>query len=74
LKNLIDIISENTALRKILDEDYYNGMLLLRLAFEQSKDEFTITLKSIFFDSQLGSGIRFYKNNPEKYIEKLLEF
>jgi hypothetical protein len=66
--------SDNSTIKKILDLDYKNAMLLFRLAFEQYKDEFTLTLKSIYFDSKSGAGIKLYKNSPAEYISKLQEY
>lgn len=70
----VDLAADADSLQGLLDEDFEHSMLLFRLAFEQSKDEFTITLKSIFFNSQHGSGVKLYKQDPPAYVSKLLEY
>lgn len=61
-------------IKAILEESYDDAMLLFRLAMEQSKDEFTLTLQSLFFDNPKGTGINAYHKDPEIYILRLMEY
>ena len=52
----IDGSFDKSTIISILESDFDNAILYFRLIFEQSKDEFAITLKSLFVDSSKGSG------------------
>lgn len=43
-------------LTQILQNDFDAGITFFRLVLEQSKDEFTKTLKALFFNSKIGCG------------------
>jgi hypothetical protein len=66
-------ISENHLIQ-ILQKDFDAGITFFRLVLEQSKDEFTETLKALFFNSKLGYGKTSFLANPGGYIGKLVEY
>jgi hypothetical protein len=59
---------------EILDNDFENAMLFFRLLHEQSKDEFAITLRTLFDKFPKGPGKTGYKNDPVGYVRKLVEY
>lgn len=59
---------------QILNKNYDAGITLFRIVFEQSKDEFTETLKALFFNSVEGSGKLAFVLNPGKYVEVLAQY
>jgi hypothetical protein len=59
---------------RILQKDFEAGITFFRLVFEQSKDEFTETLKALFFNSKLGYGKSGFLSNPNEYIQILIEY
>ena len=61
-------------LKELLEKNYAAGITLFRLILEQSKDEFTETLKAIFFDNQYGYGKTAFRKNPIGYIEALEKY
>ena len=65
---------DSDLLKKILKQDFDNGILFFRLIFEQSKDEFNITLKSLFYDSPEGSGKNSFKKDPDGYADRLIRY
>ena len=44
------------------------------MVHEQSKDEFNITLKSLFIDSPKGAGKNAFKSDADRYVDKLIEY
>ncbi len=58
----------------ILQKDFEAGITFFRLVLEQSKDEFTETLKALFFNSNLGYGKTCFSSNPNEYIRILKEY
>lgn len=61
-------------LKRILTSDFQNAILFFRLVHEQSKDEFNITLKSLFIDSPKGAGKNAFKSDADRYVDKLIEY
>lgn len=59
---------------QILQKDFEAGITFFRLVLEQSKDEFTETLKAIYFDSQISGGKMGFVANPPEYIRILKEY
>lgn len=59
---------------QILRKDFEEGITFFRLVLEQSKDEFTETLKALFFTSNLGYGKAGFLSNPNEYIRILKEY
>ncbi|MFN3997269.1 hypothetical protein [Algoriphagus sp.] len=59
---------------QILQKDFDAGITFFRLVLEQSKDEFTETLKALFFNSQIGCGKNGFISNPNEYIRILKEY
>lgn len=55
----------------ILQKDFEAGITFFRLVFEQSKDEFTETLKALFFNSKIGIGKNGFLSNPNEYVRIL---
>lgn len=58
-------------LKKLLEKNFDAGITLFRLVLEQSKDEFTETLKALFYDSEDGHGKKSFKKNPNQYVRNL---
>jgi hypothetical protein len=69
-----DAVLDRAYITKILTDDFDNAILFFRLIHEQSKDEFTITLKSLFMNFPKGYGKTSFKNNPDDYIERLIGY
>ena len=63
---------DRAAIIEILTDDFDDGILFFRLLFEQSKDEFTLTLKKLFINEELGAGKTAFKDDPAKYSDKLI--
>ncbi|MBN7810494.1 hypothetical protein J0A68_05980 [Algoriphagus sp. H41] len=59
---------------QILERDYETGITFFRLALEQSKDEFTETLKAIFFNNPNGYGKLAFIIHPTNYARTLAEY
>lgn len=55
----------------LLLKNYDAGITLFRLILEQSKDEFTETMKALFYENSGGSGKSAFLKNPEKFVEVL---
>jgi hypothetical protein len=70
----IDGSFDESIIIAILEKDFDNAILYFRLIFEQSKDEFTITLKSLFVDFSKGSGKTSFKEDKQKYVSKLVDY
>ncbi|MEM0940629.1 MAG: hypothetical protein AAGI25_12690 [Bacteroidota bacterium] len=58
-------------LKSLLGANFEAGVTLFRLVLEQSKDEFTETLKALFYDSESGHGKTVFKKNPDQYVRTL---
>lgn len=58
-------------LKKLLEKNFDAGITLFRLVLEQSKDEFTETLKALFYDFEDGHGKKSFKKNPNQYVLNL---
>ncbi|WP_421874884.1 DpnII family type II restriction endonuclease [Marinoscillum sp.] len=58
-------------LKGLLEKNFDAGITLFRLVLEQSKDEFTETLKALFFDNKYGHGKISFRNNPNEYLAVL---
>ncbi len=58
-------------LKSLLELNFDVGITLFRLVLEQSKDEFTETLKALFYDNQSGHGKTAFKKNPDQYVRTL---
>lgn len=58
-------------LKSLLEKNFDAGITLFRLVLEQSKDEFTETLKALFFDNKYGHGKISFRNNPNEYLAVL---
>lgn len=63
-----------THLIQILQKDFDAGITFFRLVLEQSKDEFTETLKALFFNSKIACGKNGFLSNPNEYINILKEY
>jgi hypothetical protein len=61
------------SIEKMLEHDYDNAILFFRLILEESKDEFTITLRSLFSESPRGSAKNSFRGDPKYYVAKLIE-
>ena len=61
-------------LKELLDKNYDAGITLFRLILEQSKDEFTETLKALFYDNEFGHGKTAFKKNPTEYLNTLEQY
>ena len=61
-------------LKKLLEKNFDAGITLFRLVLEQSKDEFTETLKALFYDSENGHGKTAFKKNSDEYVETLEKY
>ncbi len=59
---------------EILEKDYDTGITFFRLVLEQSKDEFTETLKALFFNNQLGYGKLAFQKNRSGYVQVLAQY
>lgn len=55
----------------LLEEDFEVGITLFRIILEQSKDEFTETLKAIFFENPKGYGKTSFKTDSIEYVKTL---
>lgn len=62
------------SIKLILSKDFNHAILFFRLINEHSKDEFTIILRSLFIDFPKGCGKTSFKDNPDKYVDKLIEY
>jgi len=60
-------------IKAMLRTDFKHGMLFFRLILGQSKDEFAITLKSLFYDFPKGAGSNSFKHNPDRYVDTIME-
>lgn len=58
----------------LLEKNFDAGITLFRLILEQSKDEFTETLKALFYDNENGHGKTSFKKNPDEYAKTLVDF
>ncbi len=58
-------------LKFLLESNFEAGITLFRLVLGQSKDEFTETLKALFYDNQSGFGKTAFKKNPDLYVKTL---
>jgi hypothetical protein len=58
----------------LLEQNFEAGITLFRLVLELSKDEFTETLKGLFYDSESGHGKTIFKKNPSQYVKRLEDF
>ena len=58
----------------LLRANFDEAILLFRLVLVQSKDEFNKTIRAIFYDSPKGSGKSSFKQNPEEYARRLVEY
>lgn len=75
LANIPDnAVLDKEYITKILNDDFHSAILFFRLIHEQSKDEFTITLRSLFLNFPKGFGKTAFKTNPDLYVQKLLEY
>lgn len=63
---------DKNAIIKILSQDFDDGILFFRLLFEQSKDEFTLTMRALFINEESGSGKTAFRKNPSKFADKLI--
>lgn len=68
-----DKVSEEHLIQ-ILNKDYEAGITFFRLVLEQSKDEFSETLKALFFGNTEGYGKSAFTLYPSKYIYTLVEY
>jgi len=53
----------------LLEEDFEIAVTLFRTILEQSKDEYTETLKAIFFQNPKGYGKASFKSDPSEYVK-----
>ncbi|MEN0050713.1 MAG: DpnII family type II restriction endonuclease [Bacteroidota bacterium] len=58
-------------LKSLLEINFDAGITLFRLVLEQSKDEFTETLKALFYDNESGHGKTAFKKDPDQYVSTL---
>lgn len=65
---------DQSAIIKMLETDFDNAIVFFRLIHEQSKDEFTLTMQSLYFDFELGAGKKSFKKDPNKFADKLIDF
>lgn len=68
--NVGDSVSVND-LKSLLEVNFDAGITLFRLVLEQSKDEFTETLKALFFENENGHGKTAFKKDPDQYVKAL---
>ncbi len=68
--NVGDSVTIND-LKSLLEINFDAGITLFRLVLEQSKDEFTETLKALFYDNESGHGKTTFKKDPDKYVGTL---
>jgi hypothetical protein len=68
--NVGDSVTTND-LKSLLAINFDAGITLFRLVLEQSKDEFTETLKALFYDNESGHGKTAFKKDPDKYVSTL---
>ncbi len=75
VQNLKDFDLQKTVttdhLKILLEKNYNTGITLFRLVLEQSKDEFTETLKALFYNSKNGHGKTAFTKNPDGYVNAL---
>src|ERR1700693_2588167 len=63
--------SYNTAdLQALLDENFNDGVLILRLFLGFSKDHFVSVMRGVLGDA--GIGVKSYRANPDVFVEGLL--
>lgn len=67
-------LATESHLIQILSKNYEAGITLFRIVLEQSKDEFTETLKALFFNNIDGSGKLAFVLNPAKYVDVLVQY
>ncbi|MDN5215267.1 DpnII family type II restriction endonuclease [Fulvivirgaceae bacterium BMA12] len=58
-------------LKDLLEKNFEAGITLFRLVLEQSKDEFTETLKALFYNNESGHGKTAFRKNPDQYVMTL---
>ncbi|WP_425391261.1 DpnII family type II restriction endonuclease [Ekhidna sp.] len=68
--NVGDSVTIND-LKSLLEINFDAGITLFRLVLEQSKDEFTETLKALFYNNESGHGKTAFKKDPDKYVNTL---
>ena len=61
----------NSHLKDLLEKNFDAGITLFRLVLEQSKDEFTETLKALFYDNESGHLKTAFKKNSDQYVKTL---
>ena len=64
----------NSHLKDLLEKNFDAGITLFRLVLEQSKDEFTETLKALFYDNESGHLKTAFKKNSDQYVKILEEY
>lgn len=64
----------NSHLKDLLEKNFDAGITLFRLVLEQSKDEFTETLKALFYDNESGHLKTAFKKNSDQYVKTLEEY
>ncbi|SFT75430.1 DpnII restriction endonuclease [Algoriphagus locisalis] len=62
---------EEEHLSLLLEQDFEVSITLFRIILEQSKDEFTETLKAIFFENPKGYGKTSFRFDPSGYTRTL---
>jgi hypothetical protein len=59
----------------LLDQDFETAATVIRLLLDQSKDEYTLTLKQAFAHEteNMGRGVKRYRLNKQDYVKRLVE-